>query len=182
MSSYKHFLPLVLFLGLVGLLFWGLGNDPKIVPSPFIGKQAPAFELPKLYKEGNVSNEDMEGKVWMLNVFASWCVSCRAEHEVLSKFIDSDNIEVVGLNYKDYGTEEYGKEVLGWLQQFGNPYDAIAVDTNGDTGINWGVYGVPETFVIDKHGVVRDKHTGPVTEESVRDRLRPLIQQLRTEG
>lgn len=174
----KYFLPLGGFILLCGLLFFGLGNDPKKVPSPFIGKPAPAFELPRLYAEGEtLSPQNMQGKVWMLNVWASWCVSCRAEHAVITKLINDTGIEIVGLNYKD-GNDDAKR----WLTQFGNPYYAIAVDMEGRTGIDWGVYGVPETFVVDKKGVIRLKHIGPVTEEDLTNELIPLIETLRGES
>ena len=174
----KYFLPLGGFILLCGLLFFGLGNDPKKVPSPFIGKPAPAFDLPRLYVEGEtLAPQDMQGKVWILNVWASWCVACRAEHGVITKLINDTGIEVIGLNYKD----ENG-DAKRWLTQFGNPYYAIAVDMDGRTGIDWGVYGVPETFVIDKKGIVRLKHIGPVTEEDLSKELIPLIETLRGES
>ncbi|MDO6459499.1 DsbE family thiol:disulfide interchange protein [Granulosicoccaceae sp. 1_MG-2023] len=174
----KYFLPLGGFILLCALLFFGLGNDPKKVPSPFIGKPAPAFELPRLYADGEtLSPADMQGKVWLLNVWASWCVSCRAEHAVITKLIGDTGIDIVGLNYKD--TDDEAKR---WLTQFGNPYYAIAVDAEGRTGIDWGVYGVPETFVIDKKGTIRLKHIGPVTVDDLKTELIPLIETLRGES
>ena len=173
----KYFIPLGVFAGLVAFLAVGLRMDPTEVPSPFIGKSAPEFELPRLYKTGeNLSPQSMDGKVWLLNVFASWCVSCREEHGVITRLIKNSGIEVVGLNYKD---EE--SDAKRWLKQFGNPYFAIAVDYEGRTGIDWGVYGVPETFVIDKKGVIRLKHIGPVSDKDVREEIIPLIEQLRKE-
>ena len=106
--SKKFFIPLFLFLALGGLMLFGLTNDPKLIPSPFIGKPAPAFSLPQLYKEGNFSSDEMKGKVWVLNLWASWCSSCRAEHRVVSRFIAEEEVPTIGLNYKDYGTQEYG--------------------------------------------------------------------------
>ncbi len=173
----KYFLPLALFLALAALLAVGLGLDPRAVPSPLIGKPTPAFELPRLYAEGKqITPQDMKGKVWLLNVFASWCVSCRAEHGVITRLIQQSSIEVIGLNYKD--PEADAKR---WLTQFGNPYYAIAVDAEGRTGIDWGVYGVPETFVVDKKGIIRLKHTGPVTDIDLAEELIPLIEKLRKE-
>ncbi|HHC74487.1 MAG TPA: DsbE family thiol:disulfide interchange protein [Thiothrix sp.] len=173
----RYAIPLVFFALLVGLLWFGLGNDPTKIPSPLVGKPAPAFELPRLYAaDQTVSPDDLKGKVWLLNVFASWCVSCRAEHEVVSQFIRQHQVDVLGLNYKD---EEADAKV--WLQQFGNPYAVIAVDITGRTGIDWGVYGVPETFVMDKQGIIRHKFTGPLTEQAVNETLVPLINTLQQE-
>lgn len=173
----KYFIPLGIFVGLSILLAVGLKLDPREVPSPFIGKSAPVFELPRLYTEGQqIAPADMKGKVWLLNVFASWCVSCREEHGVITRLIKNSGIDVVGLNYKD---EE--SDAKRWLKQFGNPYYVIAVDAEGRTGIDWGVYGVPETFVIDKQGIIRLKHIGPVSDEDVKDEIIPLIEALRKE-
>lgn len=173
----RYAIPLVFFALLVGLLWFGLNNDPTKIPSPLVGKPAPEFELPRLYAaDQTVSPDNLKGKVWLLNVFASWCVSCRAEHEVVSQFIRQHQVDVLGLNYKD---EEADAKV--WLQQFGNPYAVIAVDITGRTGIDWGVYGVPETFVMDKQGIIRHKFTGPLTEQAVNETLVPLITTLQQE-
>lgn len=178
----KFFIPLAAFGVLIALLLFGLNNDPKVIPSPFIGQPAPAFVLPRLYKpEQTISTEDMKGQVWVLNLWASWCVSCRAEHKVLSRLIVAKKVPTIGLNYKDYGTEDYGNEALQWLATLGNPYYAVAVDTKGMAGIDWGVVGVPETFVMDKKGVVRYKFTGPVHDAAVEEILIPLIDKLRKE-
>ncbi|MCK5903160.1 MAG: DsbE family thiol:disulfide interchange protein [Cocleimonas sp.] len=177
-----YLLPLIIFSVLALLLYKGLYLDSRNVPSPFIGKPAPAFDLPRLYqKDQRISAEKMKGQVWLLNVFASWCVSCRAEHTVLTGFIRQYKVPAVGLNYKDYGTEDYGHDVISWLGQLGNPYTYVAVDTEGRTGINWGVYGVPESFVIDKKGIIRYKFTGPVSQKAVVEILVPLITTLRKE-
>ncbi len=178
----KFFIPLAAFGVLIALLLFGLNNDPKAIPSPFVGKPAPAFTLPRLYKpEQTISTEDMKGQVWVLNLWASWCVSCRAEHKVLSRLIAVKKVPTIGLNYKDYGTEDYGEEALQWLATLGNPYYAVAVDTKGMAGIDWGVVGVPETFVMDKKGIVRYKFTGPVHDGAVEEILIPLIDKLRKE-
>jgi len=178
-----YLIPLIFFILLAILLKIGLHLNPRDIPSPFIGKPAPAFDLPRLYqKDQRITSADMKGKVWVLNVFASWCVSCRAEHVVLSRFIRTHKVPTIGLNYKDYGTEEYGEDVLSWLSQLGNPYTFVAVDKEGRTGIDWGVYGVPESFVVDKKGIIRYKFTGPVTQQSVEDILVPLILKLREES
>ena len=178
----KFAIPLFAFIALAGLMLFGLTNDPKLIPSPFIGKPAPPFTLPQLYKPNEtVSVDDMKGKVWMLNLWASWCGSCRAEHKVLSRLIKKEKIPVIGLNYKDYGVEEYGNDALKWLEILGNPYDAVVVDKEGMAGIDWGVVGVPETFVMDKKGIVRYKFTGPVYQKAVDEILVPLIEKLRNE-
>lgn len=179
----KFFIPLVAFAALVVLMLFGLNNDPKLIPSPFIGQPAPDFELPRLYEEGKtISVDEMKGKVWVLNLWASWCISCRAEHRVLTKFINKEKVPTIGLNYKDYGTEDYGDAARQWLASLGNPYYAVAVDTKGMAGIDWGVVGVPETFVMDKKGIVRYKFTGPVHQQAVDEILIPLVQELRKEA
>jgi len=178
----KYFIPLIAFVALIGLMLFGLKNDPKIIPSPFIGQEAPGFALPKLYKpEEMVTTKQMKGQVWVLNLWASWCVSCRAEHKVLSRLIEKMQVPTIGLNYKDYGTEEYGQEALAWLAKYGNPYQSVAVDTEGTAGLDWGVVGVPETFIVDKKGIVRYKFTGPVDNKAVDKILVPLIAELRKE-
>lgn len=178
----KFFIPLFAFFALVALMLFGLKNDPKLIPSPFIGQEAPEFALPKLYKpEEMVTVKEMKGQVWVLNLWASWCVACRAEHKVLTRLIEKMKVPTIGLNYKDYGTEDYGTEAINWLARYGNPYQSVAVDTEGSAGLDWGVVGVPETFVIDKSGIVRYKFTGPVYDEAVEKILVPLITELRKE-
>lgn len=170
----RFLLPLALFAILVLFLGVGLRLNPREVPSPLIGKPAPQFKLTQLNEPGKtISPQDMMGQVWLLNVWASWCVSCRQEHPVLMDFARLNAAPLLGLNYKD-GRDDG----TGWLNQFGNPYLLSAFDNNGRVGIDYGVYGVPETFVIDKRGVIRMKHIGPVTAEVVRDKLLPLIKEL----
>jgi len=172
----RYLWPLGIFILLVVLLAAGLKLDPKKVPSPFIGKPAPEFSLPTLYREDMlIGNEQMKGRVWLLNVWASWCVSCRAEHKVITRLANMKLLPVVGLNYKDKRDD-----AKRWLAQFGNPYTVSAWDNKGKVGIDWGVYGVPESFVIDQSGVVRYKHIGPVTDESLQTILIPLINQLQS--
>ncbi len=174
---WRYLLPLGLFVGLVALLAVGLNLNPREVPSPFIGKPAPQFTLPRLHRpEATVSPADFRGQVWLLNVWASWCVSCRAEHPVLNGLARSGEVILVGLNYKDARND-----ALQWLAERGDPYTVVAVDADGRVGIDWGVYGVPETFVIDKRGIIRFKHTGPVTREVLRDEILPLIRELKKE-
>jgi len=173
----RYVIPLVLFLVVAGFLAVGLTLDPKKVPSPFIGKPAPAMDLPTLFDpDERITTEQLKGKVWLLNVWASWCVSCRAEHEVVTRLAATGLVPIYGLNYKDEP-----QDAKAWLHALGNPYEASLVDQAGNAGIDWGVYGVPETFVIDKKGMVRDKVIGPLTEEIVRERLVPLIEKLKGE-
>ncbi|NEX61581.1 DsbE family thiol:disulfide interchange protein [Noviherbaspirillum galbum] len=171
----RFLLPLGVFLGLLLLLAVGLRLNPREIPSPFIGKPAPAFRLEQLHAAGKtISAADMAGQVWMLNVWASWCSSCRVEHPALLKFARTNAIPVLGLNYKD--TREEG---MKWLEEQGNPYLVSAFDKEGRVGIDYGVYGVPETFVIDKKGVIRMKFTGPLTDDTIRGKLLPLIEELK---
>lgn len=171
----RFILPLVLF-GVIGIfLYKGLGNDPRYVPSPLIGKPAPEFSLPVLGDGGsNFTPEQMKGKVWMLNIWATWCASCRVEHPVLVDLARRGVIDIVGLNYKDEDNL-----AIQWLQELGDPYITTAVDQTGRIGIDWGFYGAPETFVIDKAGVVRHKHVGPVAPKDLHDTLLPLVAELR---
>jgi len=174
---WRYLAPLGIFIVLVIFLSIGLKLDPREVPSPLIGKPAPQFSLPSLTQASQtVSPEDFRGKVWLLNVWASWCVSCRAEHPVVNELAKTGEVIIVGLDYKD--GHEAGIE---WLRQRGDPYIASAYDEDGRAGIDWGVYGVPETFVIDKRGIVRYKHTGPLTMKDVTDTLLPLVQELKKE-
>jgi cytochrome c biogenesis protein CcmG/thiol:disulfide interchange protein DsbE len=167
-------IPVAVFVALVGLLYVGLGLDPREVPSPLIGKAAPHFELPQLHEATKTFSErDMLGKVWVLNVWASWCVSCREEHPVLLDLAASGAVPVYGLNYKD--KREDG---LAWLKGMGDPYKTSIFDFEGRVGIDYGVYGVPETYLIDKQGVIRYKRIGPLTPEIVKNTLLPLVKEL----
>ena len=170
----RYLLPLVIFLVLAGFLAVGLNKDPREVPSPLIGKPAPAFKLPRLdAPEQMLSTQDLRGQVWLLNVWASWCVACRQEHPLLVELARSGTVRVYGLNYKDKRDD-----ALGLLRKSGDPYVTSLSDTEGLVGIDFGVYGVPETFVIDKQGVIRFKQIGPITREALRDTLLPLLAQL----
>ncbi len=170
----RFVMPLVVFALMVGLLGYGLSLDPKKVPSPLIDKAAPAFSLAMLdAPQKQLSTADMRGQVWVLNVWASWCVSCRAEHEVITRLAATGLAPVVGLDHKDDPND--GRR---WLQQFGNPYTLSVIDLDGRAGIDWGVYGVPETFVIGKDGMIKYKHLGPVTAESLEDEVLPMIRSL----
>lgn len=178
LRSLRYILPLGLFVVLAVFLWRGLALSPTEVPSPLIGKPAPAFSLARLDDANQtLRRDDLLGKVWILNVWASWCVACREEHPTLMEFARSKSVPVIGLNYKD--TRPAGLE---WLRRFGDPYDASAFDVDGRVGIDFGVYGVPETFVIDRAGVVRYRQVGPVTAESMERRIVPLLQQLEQEG
>ena len=171
----KRFLiPLAAFCVLVIFLAIGLTRDPRDVPSPLKDKPAPAFRLPQLAAaEKSFSPEDMKGKVWLFNVWASWCVSCRQEHPLLVAFSKEGKVPVVGPNYKDQLAD-----AKNWLARFGDPYVLSAVDADGRVGIDYGVYGVPETYVIDKAGTIRMKHTGPITPESLQKQILPLVAEL----
>lgn len=167
-------IPIALFLVLLGFLAVGLNKDPHSIPSPLIDKPAPAFRVSQLDDAGkSFSPEAMRGKVWMLNVWASWCVSCREEHPVLVAFSRTNTVPLVGLDYKDQPAD-----ANRWLAQFGNPYSLVAVDADGRVGIDYGVYGVPETYVIDRNGVIRFKQIGPVTQEVLDQTILPLIKKL----
>ena len=167
-------IPLAVFFLLVGFFAVGLFRDPREVPSPFIGRAAPAFKLEQLHQpQLAFTPEEMRGKVWLLNVWASWCVACQVEHPVLVQMSRQKVIPIVGLNYKD--KREDGVQ---WLARHGDPYVLSAYDVEGKVGIDYGVYGVPETFVIDKQGVIRYKQIGPITPEVLEKKLRPLLKEL----
>jgi len=174
----RFLLPLVVFAGIGYFLFSGLGKDPTIVPSPLIDKPAPEFTLPVLGQQvGDFSTEDMKGKVWLLNIWATWCVACRVEHPLLVELAKLDIVDIVGLNYKDQNDL-----ATRWLGELGDPYVLTAVDQSGRIGIDWGFYGAPETFVIDKSGIVRHKHIGPVSATDLRDTILPLVAELEESG
>jgi len=175
MSSAKRIIvTLAGFGALVALLAVGLTLNPREVPSPLVGKPAPAFELPLLNEPARTfSSRDMAGEVWLLNVWASWCVACRVEHPVLLELAKSGAVPLYGLNYKD--RREDG---LPWLQQLGDPYVLSIHDLDGRLGIDYGVYGVPETFLIDKQGVIRYKRIGPLTGDIVKQKILPLVSEL----
>jgi cytochrome c biogenesis protein CcmG/thiol:disulfide interchange protein DsbE len=167
-----------LFAMLVALLAVGLGHDPRLIPSPLIGKPAPQFSLPELaHPERTLSRSDLLGKVTLFNVWASWCVSCRDETRVLDRLSKSGVVPIYGLNYKDQRTA-----ALEWLKAFGNPYVANAFDHAGRVAINWGVYGVPETFVVDAKGIIRYKQIGPITPYVLNRKILPLVRRLQEEA
>lgn len=171
----RLFIPLGLFLVLAVFLGVGLTLKPREVPSPFIGKPAPAFSLPQLKNAGATFDPaQMKGQVWVLNVWASWCAPCREEHPLLVEAARKQIVPLVGLNYKDDP-----RNADEWLRKLGDPYQSIAVDRDGRVAIDYGVYGVPETFVIDRDGIVRMKHIGPLTAEVWTRDVLPLLQKLK---
>ncbi len=169
----RFVLPLVLFAVLVGVLAVGLYRDPRYVPSPLVGKPAPELNLPRLKGEGALSRKDLLGKVTLINIWASWCAACRDEHAILLRLARKGTLPVLGFNYKDRR-----EEALAWLAKLGDPYFDIAFDAEGKAAIDWGVYGVPETFLIGPDGIIRYKHIGPLTSEIVEQKLLPLARAL----
>lgn len=182
------------FAALVILLAVGLGLNPRDIPSPLVGKPVPAFKLAVLASpEKTFGPEELRGKPWLLNVWASWCVSCRQEHPILVEFSKKVDVPLIGLNYKEVrgdGSFDMGKlspdeerklalhRANRWLQEHGDPYRLTAMDIDGRVGIDFGVYGVPETYVIDKEGVIRMKHTGPITPDVLAKKIMPLLAEL----
>lgn len=174
MKTLRFILPLLVFFVLLVFLWVGLSLNPREVPSPLIGKPAPPFQLSRLDDPvKTVSQTDMRGQVWLLNVWASWCVSCMEEHPVLVQLAKERVVPIYGLNYKD--TRD---AAIGWLGKHGNPYTLSITDPEGKVGIDYGVYGVPETYVIDKAGVIRYKKIGPVTPQTLSEQILPLVKRL----
>ena len=170
----KYLIPLALFLVLVVFLAIGLTRNPQELPSALIDKPAPTFRLPQLKQpDKTFSAEDMRGKVWMLNVWASWCVACRDEHPFLFEYQKSGVVPIYGLNYKDRP-----EDALGWLGELGDPYLLSAVDLDGRVAIDYGVYGAPESYIIDKNGTIRLKHVGPVMPDVWEKKILPMVQEL----
>ena len=165
----------VLFLSLMGLLLYGVSQsgraDRDALPSPLIGKPAPAFALPVLHEpRRTVTLEQLKGQPFLLTVWGSWCVECRVEHPVLNRFAETRRLRVVGYNWKDEPAD-----ALRWLEQFGNPYWLVLADVEGRAAIDWGIYGAPETFLVDAEGVIQWKHVGALTDATVQDRLLPAL-------
>lgn len=163
------------FVGLMGLLFYGVKQsgrgDRDALPSPLIGKPAPEFSLPVLHEPGRLlSSKELRGAPYVLNVWGSWCPECRVEHPVLTRFAETRRVRVIGYNWKDEHAD-----AVRWLEQFGNPYWIVIVDYDGRTAIDWGIYGAPETFLVDGDGVVRWKHVGALTDDEIRDELLPAL-------
>ncbi|MDQ6627160.1 MAG: DsbE family thiol:disulfide interchange protein [Pseudomonadota bacterium] len=175
MKRLWFLIPLAAFFALATILAIGLKLDPREVPSPLIDKPAPTFALARLDDAARtVRSGDMRGKVWMLNVWASWCVACREEHPLLVEFAKKGLVPIFGLDYKDQRAD-----ASAWLARFGNPYEASLFDDEGRVGIDFGVYGVPETFVIDQAGVIRMKHIGPLTPAVLATKIEPLLERLK---
>lgn len=170
----KYVIPLVIFVVLVVFLAIGLGRDPREVPSPLINKAAPMFELPQLVEPSRkFTAQEMRGKVWLLNVWASWCVACREEHPMLLELARQGAVPIYGLNYKDLP-----QDAKAWLRELGDPYTLSASDIDGRVGIDYGVYGAPETFLIDRDGIIRFKHVGPITPAVWERDFSPRIREL----
>lgn len=172
----KFLIPIGIFVLLGILLAYGLRLDPRKIPSPLVGKPLPAYHLPILETPGKkLGNNDFRGQVVLYNVWASWCGACKQEHPVLMQMAAEKRVPLVGLNYKD--TNEAARKTL---EAEGNPYNVSLVDAEGRVGLDWGVYGVPETFVVDKQGVIRHKHIGPISMDDWQNTLRPMIEKLST--
>lgn len=170
----RYAIPLVLFLALVAFLAIGLGRDPREVPSPLINKPAPDFRLVQLRDPSrSFSSEEMRGKVWLLNVWASWCIACRDEHPMLLELARQNALPIYGLNYKDEPSA-----AISWLNELGDPYVLSVSDLDGRVGIDYGVYGAPETFLIDRNGTIRFKQIGPLTPEVWTKKIVPLLSEL----
>lgn len=170
----RFLIPLGLFIVLVAFLAMGLSRDPHEVPSPLINKPAPTFQLPQLHQPAKTfSAQEMRGKVWLLNVWASWCVSCREEHPILLELARPGVLPLYGLNYKDKR-----EDALAWLNELGDPYLLSAADIEGRVAIDYGVYGAPETYLIDREGVIRFKQVGPITTELLQQKILPLAKEL----
>ena len=177
-SNRMRWVPLVVFTGLAVLLAAGVWMsrqpDRDALPSPLIGKPAPDFALPVLHEPGRiVTLEDLRGAPFVMNVWGSWCPECRVEHPVLTRFAETRRVRVVGYNWNDEPAD-----ALRWLEQFGNPYWLVIADREGGTAIDWGIYGAPETFLVDADGIVRWKHVGAMDEAVLRDGLLPAIETL----
>ncbi len=166
------------FVALLALLFYGVRQsdrpDRESLPSPLIGKPAPQFSLPLLHDPGlEVTSAELLGEPYLLNVWGSWCPACRVEHPVLERYAATGDIRVIGYNWKDER-----EDALRWLEQFGDPYEVVLVDYEGRSAIDWGVYGAPETFLVDAGGIVRWKHVGPLTDDIVDEVLSPMVDEL----
>lgn len=171
------FLPFILFLLIVMLLWRGLSLHPNEIHSPLIDKTAPVFQLPELLNpEKTVTNQDFYGHITLLNVWATWCYACAHEHAFLLELAKNQQVILLGLNYKDDPSK-----AKKWLSDYGNPYQNIAVDRTGYAAIDWGVYGTPETFILDKKGAIRYRKIGPLTAENWQREIKPVIDQLQKE-
>jgi cytochrome c biogenesis protein CcmG/thiol:disulfide interchange protein DsbE len=173
-KALRYLLPLIVFLGIVFFLYRGLALDPRELPSPLIGKKVPDFSVPLLGEPSKtLSAAELRGKVYLLNVWGSWCVSCREEHPVLVELAKQASIPIYGLNWKDKQ-----EDALAWLGRFGNPYVASGADRDGKVAIDFGVYGAPETYLVDRDGIIRFKQTGPLTWQIIEQKIMPLVSKL----
>lgn len=173
---WRRILPIIIFLVLLAILGFGLTRDPSLVSSPLIGKELPPFSMPLLHEPGNtVGNYDLRGSPYLLNVWASWCAACRIEHPLLMQLAEQRVLPIYGLNYRDKR-----EDALGWLERYGNPYEAVIFDDRGNLGLDLGVYGAPETFLVDRDNVIVYKHIGPITEKVWAEDLHPKIVELQT--
>jgi cytochrome c biogenesis protein CcmG/thiol:disulfide interchange protein DsbE len=166
------------FVGLMGLLYYGVKQsdrpDRESLPSPLIGKPAPAFDLPLLHEPGKrITPADLAGQAYVMNVWGSWCPECRVEHPVLTKFALTKRVRFVGYNLKDERDD-----ALRWLEQFGNPYMLVIADLDGRTAIDWGIYGAPETFLVDGNGIIRWKHVGAIDDTIIAEQLIPALEKI----
>lgn len=177
MRAIKFLIPLAIFSAIAVFLFIGLSKDPRLVPSPLIDKPAPAFTLPRLDGAGQWSPDKLKGSVWLLNVWGSWCIACVVEHPLLNELAAKNQLPIVGLAWKDKPGDS-----LAWLKRHGNPYQVVVSDLVGEATIDYGVYGAPESFLIDKRGTIRFKQVGPFNEEIIRAKLLPLVTQLNAEA
>jgi len=168
---FKALIPLLVFLSLIGLLYNGLGKNTRLLPSALIGKSIPQFSVPSLMTNQVIDNNSLKGQMYLLNVWASWCPNCRLEHPMITEFARQNIIPVYGLNYKDENAN-----AKAWLQQFGNPYKDILVDKKGLVAINFGVYGAPETFLIDAQGIIRHKIVGELNPQNIQNEILPMIE------
>ena len=175
MRALKFLVPLLVFVGIGWFLLQGLDRDPREIPSPLVGKPAPQVTLPVLGDAGGAqwTTASMQGQVWLLNVWGSWCAGCQVEHPLLNELAARKLVPIVGLAWKDRPEDS-----KAWLERLGNPYTVTAMDRDGRAAIDWGVYGAPETFVIDKAGIIRDKFIGPLTAQALSQRILPLVQRL----
>ena len=168
------YIPLAVFFVMAVFLGIGLTKNPREVPSPLIGKPVPLFSLPAVKGRAlGLSSADLRGQVALVNVFASWCVACREEHPVLLELAKKGIVPIHGLDYKDKPAD-----AQAWLDELGDPYTRTGADISGRVGIEWGVYGVPETFVVDRNGLIAYKHIGPITPKALQDTILPLVRKL----
>lgn len=177
MKKLIYILPLILFFILIGFFVNGLDKDPRLIPSPLIDKSVPKFSIQQLIDEEKLlQTSDLKGEVLLVNFWATWCPTCRGEHDVLMEIARNKTVTIYGIDYKDKRAD-----ALTWLKDLGNPYKAVGFDLEGSTGLDWGVYGTPETFVIDKQGIIRYKHVGAVSWQDWKQILEPIVLKLQQE-